>query len=326
MTGAMTSDLPPGGVPPARAPASSPVSDALLEQAARFHARLADAPHDPDLLLNIERWKALSPSHVQALHEAERLWALMGPPARVERPSRSPRRASVGIGAGIAAALAALILSPMLGRSWQDLRSDAVSAVGERRELALADGTRVTLGSDTALALDVDADSRNVRMFRGEAFFAVKHDPAHPFRVRSGDATVTVLGTRFDVRMAGGDTQVTVEEGRVRLSGPGGSRILGAETQGLAGPRSTLARAAYSADATAWRRGRAVFYDAPLPQVVDELSRYRSGAIYLATPALRARRITGSFSTARPDKTLAALRASLGAQSLSLPGGVVVLY
>lgn len=313
MTDAMTSEP--------HLPRGPQANEALLEQAARFRARLADAPNDPDLVLRIEHWKAVSPSHAQAFYEAEQLWKLMSPTPRAVAPHSRHAWA-----VGFAAALAALLLSPTLGRSWQDLRSDAVSSVGEQRELTLADGSRVTLASDTAMAFDIDANSRSVRMFRGEAFFAVKHDPAHPFRIQAGDAAVTVLGTRFDVRMGGEGTRVTVEQGGVRLSGPGGSQVLTAETQGIAGSDHTFVHSAYSADATAWRRGRAVFYDAPLPQVVEELNRYRRGTIYLAGAELRRRRITGSFSTARPGETLAAIRTSLGAQALELPGGVVLLY
>ena len=302
----------------------NPVKDSLIEQAARFRARLADAPGDEALRQRIEAWRAQEPAHAQAYEEAERLWALMGS-AGARVAARYRLRAWALPSAGIAAALVLMLTMPALERGWQDLRSDAVADIGERRTVTLADGSQVTLDSDTALAFSLDDKGRQVRMFRGEAFFSVTHDPAHPFRIQAGDATVTVLGTRFNVRMDGTRTRVTVEHGRVRLEGPSGQRILTDETQGIYDASRVFAEPAVSADQTAWRHGRAVYYDAPLGEVVADLNRYRRGAIYLARSDLRERRVTGAFRTDTPDQTLGAIRASLHLHAIAL-AGTVVLY
>ncbi len=302
-----------------------PVGDALLEQAARFRARLADAPRDSALRARIEAWKAQNPLHRRAYEEAEQIWAVLGPRAGAGADKR-PARGWLLPMTGVAAAVAAVLLAPTFQRAVQDMRSDAVAEVGAQRAVTLADGSRVALNSDTALTFAIDGKSRNVRMLRGEAFFAVAHDPDHPFRIQAGDAVVTVLGTRFNVRMAGDEVRVTVEQGRVRLAGEHGERILTAEMQGIADPVRTRAHAAISADVTAWRRGRAVYYDAPLGDVIEELSRYRAGGIYIVNPALRERHVTGAFRTDAPQETLEALKASLKARSLALPGGAVLLY
>jgi transmembrane sensor len=54
----------------------------------------------------------------------------------------------------------------------------------------------------------------------GEAYFDIAHDEAHPFLVRSGKLTTTVLGTAFNVSAwpDAKEIKVTVTRGRVRVS------------------------------------------------------------------------------------------------------------
>jgi transmembrane sensor len=51
----------------------------------------------------------------------------------------------------------------------------------------------------------------------GEAFFDIKHDPAHKFVVRSGNVSTTVLGTAFNVRQLPSKVVVTVTRGKVAV-------------------------------------------------------------------------------------------------------------
>ena len=76
--------------------------------------------------------------------------------------------------------------------------------LGEIRTVDLADGSRVTLGTDSAVDVDLDQQHRQVRLLRGEAWLDVKSDPARPFLVETGPGSVRVTGTRFGVRMTDG--------------------------------------------------------------------------------------------------------------------------
>ncbi|MEP9370460.1 FecR domain-containing protein [Xanthobacter sp. VNH20] len=60
------------------------------------------------------------------------------------------------------------------------MRADYIAPVGERRTVALGDGSMVELNTDTAMAVDLQAGRRSVRLFRGKAFFQVTHDPQRP--------------------------------------------------------------------------------------------------------------------------------------------------
>ncbi|WP_316817773.1 FecR family protein [Pedobacter nyackensis] len=73
-------------------------------------------------------------------------------------------------------------------------------ATTKRKQLQLADGTKVWLSPNSTLSYPAKFDD-NERLVTldGEAFFEVTHDAKHPFIIKSGDVSTTVLGTSFNV-------------------------------------------------------------------------------------------------------------------------------
>lgn len=74
------------------------------------------------------------------------------------------------------------------------------SASANRKQFQLADGTKVWLSPNSKLSYPAKFDD-NQRMVTldGEAFFEVTHDVKHPFIIKSGAVSTTVLGTSFNV-------------------------------------------------------------------------------------------------------------------------------
>lgn len=72
---------------------------------------------------------------------------------------------------------------------------------GSKCLVTLEDGTRVWLNARSTLRYPVKfaAGERRVEL-SGEGLFDVTHDPEHPFVVEAGKATMTVRGTKFNVR------------------------------------------------------------------------------------------------------------------------------
>ncbi len=89
------------------------------------------------------------------------------------------------------------------------------------QRIELPDGSVVTLNRNSTFAYDEDFNNKE-RLVRlsGEAFFDVAPDSQKPFKISSGNATVEVVGTSFNVSAYNSDEQVTVtvETGVVRLS------------------------------------------------------------------------------------------------------------
>ena len=73
-------------------------------------------------------------------------------------------------------------------------------AAAERKQVSLPDGTKVWLSPNSKLAYP-DKFEGTVRQvtLEGEAFFEVTHEASHPFVIKSGELSTTVLGTSFNI-------------------------------------------------------------------------------------------------------------------------------
>lgn len=95
-----------------------------------------------------------------------------------------------------------------------------VNQSGHVQTLTLPDGStvRVHPGGRLRYPKSFGGGRREVYL-TGEAFFSIRHDPAHPFWVHAPGVHTRVLGTSFTVRAYEGATQatVTVRTGRVSV-------------------------------------------------------------------------------------------------------------
>ena len=103
------------------------------------------------------------------------------------------------------------------------------SEVGEIRQIPLADGTRVTLNTNSVLQVEYGRESRLVTLERGEAFFEVAKDARRPFIVVGSSAQVRAVGTAYDVRLGAedGEMRIRVASGRVAVEPPPSQRNVG---------------------------------------------------------------------------------------------------
>ncbi|MCW0207998.1 MAG: FecR domain-containing protein, partial [Achromobacter sp.] len=183
------------------------------------------------------------------------------------------------------------------------------TAHGQRRTVALPDHTSIDLNTDSRAVVRYYADRREVDLEAGEASFSVSADASRPFVVRAGLAAVRVTGTRFNVRRREDATEVSVSAGSVEVRAAGWAfwrrETLG-PGQGLLATRDGLTPAAAVdvAAATAWREGRIVFNNMPLPQAVAELNRYAPFVIRLDGARLARVRVAGTLNVDSPSTLL----------------------
>jgi transmembrane sensor len=87
------------------------------------------------------------------------------------------------------------------------------------RRDSLPDGSIVTLnkGSIISYPESFDGNTREVSL-QGEGFFDIKPDKNKPFIIKTGDISITVVGTSFNVRNNQGNIEVIVETGIVEVS------------------------------------------------------------------------------------------------------------
>lgn len=219
-------------------------------------------------------------------------------------PKAGRRRAPLVIAGGLTAGLVAMALvaavAPSLWNRLADPMAGAqtyVTAVGEIRDVTLADGSTVTLDTATTLRAKVDGRVRRLALDRGAAYFAVAHDKMRPFKVAVADRQVVVTGTRFAAGLRNGRARVELLEGSVEVtdarSDAAAARLVPGDQVSYA-PGTTVRREACidPARAVAWRQRRLVFENAALPEVLAELGRYTQVRIRLADPALARQRVT----------------------------------
>lgn len=322
-----------------------------IEEAMDWLLRLETAPGDAVVLRDLEEWLTRAPAHRLAFERARKTWAVMGavPPihqaawqgAATVPPGGMPaglggirRRKRIwprGRTGRLMATAIALAASLALVIAWPSVKlrldADYITATGGSRDVHLADGSRVTLGADSAIQADISETGRQVRLLAGEALFDVARDEGRPFRVEAEGVMVTVLGTRFDVRLSALATRVELAHGAVSVTGGAAPQNLAAgESLTVDRATGTMQRGAIAPeDVGAWRDGRLFVNDATIGSVVEVLRRYHAGWIGLPDPALAAEKVTGLYDLTDPDRALRALVEPHGGTVRSLSPYVRVL-
>lgn len=180
--------------------------------------------------------------------------------------------------------------------------------VGGLASVPMADGSNVTLNTDSQIRIALTDTERRVDLGHGEAFFEVSKDSNRPFVVRAGDKRVIAVGTKFSVRREGDDIEIVVTEGKVRVengaagqdSRAGGSTdvflipgsIARADDAGVLVQRRTLPEAE---EYLSWRTGWLMFRDQRLTDAIAEFNRYNARKIVIQDPAIASLKIEGNF-------------------------------
>ncbi|PKU22850.1 FecR family protein [Telmatospirillum siberiense] len=307
------------------------VDATMMEEALRWCVVLHDGDATEIDHRDFTGWLAEGPAHEEAWCRAQATWAYAAraEPAfrRTEEPGRSSpaHRPTRWQGWALAASVTLLVCTGVVaGRP--DLLADQRTAAGERRTVTLEDGSTVEMGSSSALSTVMDGQTRRILLYRGEAFFTVAPDAARPFDVEAAGGRSRALGTAFDVKANDGAVTVTVAEHAVAVSVPGRSEITvhqgqqvryGSEGLDEVGPADLR-------QTQAWQRDRLIFQEAPLAQVVAELSRCRGGMIVITDRKLAALPVTAVFDTTRVGEALQTMASTLPVRLTDL-GGMLTL-
>lgn len=195
---------------------------------------------------------------------------------------RSPILRSSGALAGMAAALTAAILMPMLALKSAPVRIYETHK-GQRQTVALDDGSSLELNTDTRVSVQLSGHARKLVLERGEVALKVTHDASRPLTLTAGDAKITDLGTEFNVRRDDdGTVAVAVREGEVQVAeaqaADGGATAAtlhrGDVAVHRAGGSGTVVTHGDPDQAFAWQTRHAIYREQPLSVVAKDLNRY----------------------------------------------------
>ncbi len=302
-------------------------SSSTVEAAAARWAAALDANPDasPE---GLAAWLAQHPRHAGALLRAQAALALFTPPLQAvpdaEAPPESAREEQaqgwirrhqrwIAGGAALAAAgmAAVLLYAPGIDRY--------ATGTGEMRQVTLAEGSSLSLDTQTSLKVVMESDARVVRLEEGRTLLRVRHDASRPFRVKAGAITITDIGTVFQVVRRGDAVTVLVSEGMVEVSAPGGRLRLGAgQTASFDGHGMPIAQPISPAAierATAWTSGRIELDGERLDSAIEDMNRHNQLKITLGDPALGGEKLYGSFRLDDPEGFARTAALSVGARA-----------
>ncbi|CAI9120368.1 FecR family protein [Brytella acorum] len=307
----------------------------IAETARRWIVRMASGAMTAEELSAFREWRAASPEH-NAVFERERaLWRALHLTPEQDRITRSTwkrlgRRGHVsrGLFLGSAAMVASmLVLYAPVASLW--FRADHWSGITVQT-LALTDGSRAILDSDTAIAIRYTATDRTITLLKGNALFEVKHDPHRPFRVLARDGVTEDVGTVFEVRQEETSVRVAVARGVVDVHAP-----LGAPTAVRLGTGdrtsytdAMVARVEHGItpeEIAAWAHGDLILDDAPIHEAIAAIARYRRGGVYVLGSDTETPRISGAFRIDQADAAITTIAATAGMTVTHLPAGILLL-
>lgn len=184
---------------------------------------------------------------------------------------------------------------------WYDTEaSQEAEKIGEHRiivprggeyKLILADGTKVWLNSESELVYPVKfvGPRREVSM-KGEVCFEVARNESQPFVVKTREATVTVLGTLFNVEAYPENQQVitTLVRGKVEIGTGQARQILAPDEQAVVEKSGVISvKNVYAADYVNWTNGIFHFTEASLEEIMTKLARWYNMDFFFANPSLK---------------------------------------
>lgn len=288
------------------ADADQMAADALRDEALGWLVRVQSDAATAEDWAALTDWLEASEAHQSAFEAAELLSAEITERA-AEIAAAAPRTAQVialrprrlaPFFAALTAAAAALVVAPMVWRSYEGAPVTYSTASGETQDVALADGTHIRLDGASKLTVRLGWTARRVEMADAQATFDVAHDPSKPFLISVGDQQVRVVGTEFNIRHYDKAVVVSVRRGIVEVRQPAlGAQPIARLTKGQelrhneGAAQST--RAEVNPDAAfAWTQGRMVCEERPLSEIVGDLNRRYPTPIRLG-PAAAGLRFSG---------------------------------
>lgn len=261
-----------------------------------------------------EQWLASRPEHRQAWQRLEQPFQGLPPLARGPRLRRllddgqllsAERRRLLGGGLGL------LVLA---SGGWWSMRAtpdNLSTALGQRRDLTLADGSRLSLNAASEVELAFDANQRRLRLRQGELIVQVAGDPRRPFIVQTRHGEIRALGTRFLVRQQRQRTLVLMLEHQTRLSLPDGRQATLEEGDAAYLWRDGIQPlGSGQRHQAAWAQGRLELRDQPLGDAIEALDAYLPGLLRVSPEAARLP-VFGTFALDSPQRILESLEQTL---------------
>ncbi len=299
---------------------SDSLPDSLFDEAVNHVIRLQANPGNPAAQEALAGWRARSALHERAWAEIAEIHGMTG--TLLARPERSgvSRRKLLGYGAmAVGLGATGALFGPGVILAAQ---ADHLTATAELRDITLPDGSRLTLGPASAIALDFAPSApggagarRGITLLAGMVWCAIAPG-ATTFRLSCGEAGIESFAAELSLSKEAGEISLALESGAASLAtGPDAGTALGPDDWlDLDQAGRVLRRIPLAAsEASDWRRGVIVVDAEPLSVLAARIARWLPGRVVIADPGLGARLVSGVFDMSRPREALFAAVSPHGA-------------
>ncbi|MFE3839003.1 FecR family protein [Pseudogemmobacter sonorensis] len=298
----------------------------LFEEAVTHAVRLQANPQSSAARTALAIWRARSPAHESAWSEIAEIHGMAGS-LLVPEPCETgvSRRKVLGLGLlGIGLAGGAGIFGPGMILA---ARADHMTATAEIRDHALPDGSVVSLGPASAIALDFSPGRRDVRLLSGMIWCRIVPAP-DVFHLRCGGTRIDSTSAELSLSQEDGLISLALDRGQawIATGSDSGTELvpgdwLELEANGRIVRRIELA----AAEASAWRNGIVTIEAEPLSVVVARIARWLPGRVMIADPGLGEKLVSGVFDMSRPRDALLAAVSPYGARLHQITPWMVVV-
>lgn len=287
-------------------------ADARMQEAERWWSAMRG--EDAERMREaFDAWHA-DPLNAAAYARHENTWGVaaglgsttIGRGRDLSRVKRSHSWATAPRLAAAAALLIAIVIGvaffPFGGTGAPGMATAHATDIGEVRTLQLADGTTVTLDTDSRVEVSFDSKERRVKLLRGRARFDVRTEAGRGFVVEAGGKLVTARDADFDAELAPQGLSLSALRGALDVRAVVPAIATAAQLRvepgqsvrfdegGAAQAQSPIAKGSEQ-----WVAGMLVFHGTPLPAVLEQTNRYTRHPIRLGDGSLASLKVTGTF-------------------------------
>lgn len=183
----------------------------------------------------------------------------------------------------------------------QDSFTTITCALGDKTNMILPDSTEVWLNSGSTLTFNNNFKQGKRQVFlEGEAYFSVTKDKQNPFRIKTKEIEVEVLGTKFNMKAYSNESTVstTLVEGSVKITSASQETVIKPKQKlvySYETKKMELFELVNTSPETEWKDGRLVFRNESLGDLKLKLERWFDVDIVLADEVVRNRKFTGTL-------------------------------
>lgn len=191
----------------------------------------------------------------------------------------------------------------------------------------LPDGSTLTLNKHSVITYaSFDSHVRQIKLEEGEVFCEVKPDKSRPFIIHANEVKIEVLGTSFNVKHIGQQTEVIVATGKVSVSTKGGKVDLQAGEKVLVRANSNVLQKTDNPDQLYryYQNKEFVADNIPLERVVEVLNEAYSSNIVVEGERLKKATLNATFKDEPLEKILEVISETFHAKIIKRDGQIIL--